>query len=133
MSAEAFVWPEGSIYLWTGTATASAVPGYAQNIQATFVQGWDNYATLTGGYVNTLTGERADVVIGGLATYDTALTTLIAAGVDIHMHIRVDALGLSAGRYLYSGRVDQYVLAGREGDAFQYSIAYHANVWSAYG
>lgn len=133
MSAETYVWPEGSIYLWTGSATASAVPGYAQNIQLTVNFGWDNFWDITGVAHDTLTGKRAELSIGGLATYDTALTTMIEARTAIHMHISRVALTLSAGHFLYSGRVDTYMLAGREGDAYQYAINYHCNQWSGYG
>lgn len=131
--AEVVSWPEGSIYLWTGSATASAVPGYAQNIQATLTFGWLNYYTVSGEPRDTLTGLRADVTIGGLVTFDPALTTMIQSATAVHMHIRRDALGASAGYYFYSGRVDQRLFAGREGELYQYSVTYHSNLWSAYG
>ena len=130
---ETFAWPEGTIYLWTGSATASAIPAYAQNVQGTFVQGWDNFATCDGNWHDVLTGVRADVTIGALYTVDNAVKAMVASQTAIHMHIRHTALGASAGYLLYSGRADVVTLAGREGEVFQWSMSYHANVWSAYG
>lgn len=132
--SESFAWPEGAIYLWTGTATASAIPTYAQSIQGSFERGWDNFATLSGGWRNTLTGERADVTIGTLYTVDNAaLRAFDAAKADVHMHIRHDVQGASAGYLLYSGRIDRMSLGGRDDDIYQFTVDYHANVWSAYG
>lgn len=130
---EVISWPEGSIYVWTGSATASAVPGYAQNIQATLTWGWDNFWTVSGEPRDTLTGKRADMTVGGLMTFDAALTNIMQSETAVHIHIRRDALGASAGYYFYSGRIDQHIFAGREGEIYQYSITYHSNIWSAYG
>lgn len=131
--SETFAWPEGAIYLWTGTATARAIPAYAQQVQGTFTQGWDNFATLDGTWHNVLTGQRAEITIGALYTVDTALRALADAQTGVHLHLTHSALGASAGYLLYSGRFDRMTLAGREGEVFRFSLAYHANEWSAYG
>ena len=84
--------------------------------------------------INVLTGERADITIGTMYTVDnSAIRTLAAAKTAVHMHLAQTALGASAGYLLYSGRIDQVSLAGREGQLYQFSMTYHANDWSAYG
>lgn len=129
--SETFAWPEGAIYLWTGTA--SAIPAYVQQVQGTFTQGWDNFATLDGAWHNVLTGARAEITIGALYAVDTALRALAAAQTGIHLHLTQSALGASAGYLLYSGCIDRVTLAGREGEVYRFSVDYHANDWSAYG
>lgn len=130
---EVIAWPEGSIYLWTGTATASALVGYATDTRASFNYGVSNYRTLDGIYHNLYTGQRCDVSIGMLYTPDlSALQTMVEAQTAIHIHLKHTANGVSAGRLLYSGAVDSLSLNGNEGSIYQVSVNYHANVWSAY-
>jgi len=130
---ESFTWSEGNIYLWTGSATASAVPAYAEDTQVTLGYGWDNWATVSGVWNDTLTGERADLTFGTLYTTDnSALMAFHAAKTAVHVHLRHDALNTSAGVYLYSGRIDEVMLAGRTNDIYRFRVTYHANVWSAY-
>ncbi len=61
--AETFAWPEGTVYLWTGTATASAIVAYAERVYGTLVYGVDNFRTLDGTYHNLWTGQRADIYV----------------------------------------------------------------------
>lgn len=132
--SETFVWPEGSIHVWTGSATASAVIVYAQAIQGTFTRGWDNFPVLDGTWRDVLTGERADITFNMLyCTNNSAIRTFDAAKTGVHMHLRHTALDASAGVLLYSGRIDMLQLAGSERQSFQNGVTYHANVWSAYG
>jgi len=68
--AEVWAWPEASVYLYTGTATASALVAYAQNTRVSLVRGWDNYRTLTGLYQDALTalapvGTRTAILVEG--------------------------------------------------------------------
>jgi hypothetical protein len=132
--AETFVWPEGAIYLWTGTATASAIPAYAEYVQGTFMRGWENYATLDGVWHNVQTGQRADITLGTLYTMDNeVIRAMEGTATAVHMELRQSSINGTAGYVLYSGRIDMMALAGREGDTFKFSLSYHANEWSAYG
>ena len=133
--AETYAWPEGTIYIWTASATASAVVGYAQSVRATLVRGWENYQTLDGGWHNRHTGQRADVQIGALLTRDnSALNAMLdATGVLVHLHLLYDhSAGGSAGRYLWSGQIDTMSDNGSEGQSTTMEMAYHCNIWSAY-
>jgi hypothetical protein len=133
MAHEAIVWPEGAIYLYTGTATTSALIAYASDVNATLARGWNNYSTLDDVYHDVLTGRRADLTIGNLYTVgNSALRAFEAAHTAVHIHLYQSGVWGSAGYHLYSGRIDRVTLVGREGDVFRHQIAYHANEWSAY-
>lgn len=131
--AETFSWMEGQVYVWTGSATASAVVAYAQDMQGALVRGWDNRARADGSYSNALTGRRADITIHAMFTYDATLLRINESATAVHVHLKQsNALG-SAGYFLYSGRIDRIDFQGSEGNPYVYGLAYHANVWSAYG
>jgi len=132
---EVYAWPEGTIYLYTGTATASALVAYAQNLRASIGRGWDNYRTLTGLYQDALTGLRADVQIGTFYTTDNVtLTRMFESATAVHMHLKHGSTTIgTAGVFLYSGRLDNIEIAGSDGELFRYAVNYHANAWSAYG
>ena len=130
--AETYAWPEGKIYLWTGTA-GSAIVAFAENVQATFTRGWDNYQTLTGTYGDRLTGRRVDLSIGALHHPDnSALRILFNAETAVHMHLYESSNQGSAGHYLWSGRIDTLSKAGQANGLFSVSLTYHCNVESAY-
>src|SRR3990172_4707973 len=124
--AEVWAWPEASVYLYTGTATASALVAYAQNTRVSLVRGWDNYRTLTGLYQDALTGLRADAQIGALDT--VTLTRMFESATAVHAHFRHANSNVgSAGHFLYSGRLDTLEFAGSDGELFRYAVNYHAN------
>jgi len=126
-------WPEGAIYLWTGTATASALVGYARDVNATIVWGIDNYQTLDTAWHNVYTGQRADVGIGQFYTTDAlTLWKMAEAKTGVHVHLKHTGVYGSAGMYLYSGAIDSVQLAGNEGQHITFSVQFHANRWSAY-
>ena len=133
--AETYAWLEGTVYIWTGTGTASAVVAYAQSVRATLVRGWENYQTLDGAWHNRHTGQRADVQIGALLTRDnSALNAMFdATGALVHVHMIYDhSAGGSAGRILYSGQIDTLSDNGSDGQSVNLEMAYHCNSWTAY-
>lgn len=133
--AETYVWPEGTLYVWTGTATASAAIAYAQNVRATTVRGWENYQTLDGVWHNRHTGQRCDVSIGALLTRDnSALNAMFDQTAQlVHMHmIYSHSAGGSAGRLLWSGQIDSLGDNGAENQSTTVEMTYHCNAWSAY-
>jgi hypothetical protein len=131
--SEACAWPEGAIYLWTGTATASGVVAYAERVYGTLAYGINTVRTFDGVYHNLWTGQRADVYVAAFYTTD-ALTfqKMAAAQTGVHAHLKHTAVGASAGVFLYSGALNSVTLNGANGDVLRYSLALQANNWSAY-
>src|SRR5574343_10019 len=130
--AATFAWPEGRIYLWTGTATASALVAYAERVYGTLAYGVDNFRTLYGTYHNLLTGQRADVYIGALYTKDMlTLQRMADAQTGVHAHLNHSGYQGSAGYFLYSGAINSVGVVGREGDIIRVTFSYQANAWSA--
>lgn len=132
---ETLAWSEGRIAFWTGTATASAILAYATDSRVTPFRGWENRQTLGLTYYDLLTGRRADLSVGLLYTTDNKLMQFFeneSALVHVHLSHEVQGQG-SAGMYLYSGRIDSLSLNGIENKSYQYQLAYHCNLWSAYG
>ena len=131
--AETFAWPEGTMYLWTGSATASAVVAYAESVYGTLAYGVDNFRTLDGAYHNLWTGQRADVYIGALYTTDMlTLQRMADAQTGVHAHLKHSGYQGSAGYFLYSGAINSVSIMGREGDIIRVTFSYQANAWSAY-
>jgi len=130
---EAISWPEGCIYLWTGSATASALLGYAQDMSVNFFVGYDNYQTFDTAFHDNATGQRADANIGTLYTTDSlTLFKMYNAQTAVHVHFKHSGVYGSAGVYLYSGRMDSVILAGTDKMMITWRCQYHANRWSAY-
>jgi hypothetical protein len=131
--AEAYTWPEGSVSLWTGSATASAVVAYAQNTDLMLARGWENRRTLSGNYYDIPVGYRADINIGAVFTSDGTLQRMFDSATAVHMKFQhTNAPNGSAGLMLYSGRIDALAYRGSENAPYTYTLTYHANQWSAY-
>lgn len=132
---EAYVFSEGSVSIWTGSAApgTSAVVGYAQNTQVTMARGWVQHESIDGVYADHLTGQRADVTIAAIYTYDNAIARMIESATAVNMKFQHNTVNGSAGWFLYSGRVDVLAYAGYDGAPFVYTLTYHANSWSGYG
>ena len=133
MSAEAYSFREGSIHIWTGSATASAVIAYAQDVQLSLAWGIDNAAALDGSYHDRLTGQRADLSIGALFTYNATLHRIAQSATAFHAKLLHTGINGSAGYVLWSGRFDALTLVGNEGALMQSTFQSHANRWSAFG
>jgi hypothetical protein len=131
--AEAFGWPEGQVYIATGTFAASAVVAYCENLGITLHKPTLNRVHADGTYRDHLTGNRADITIGAMWTYDMTIAKIFESATATHMKIINIAGGLgSAGYILYSGRITTFAPNGSNGNPFQYTLNYHANVWSAF-
>ncbi len=129
---EAYTWPEGQIWIWSGSATASALVGFAQNMQFTPVRGWDNRPSLDGTYRDHLTGQRADLVIGQVFTHDSTIQRMEASATAYNVKLVHSGIHGSAGVVLSSGRIDSLALLGSEGNPYVYQLTYHCNQWSAF-
>lgn len=134
--SEVYSWTEGSLYLYTGSATASAVVTYAENSHLTLMRGWDNRANLSGNYRDHLTGQRADLTIQTMLSNDWRAVLMYESATAVHLHIKQikpSYMTASAGVWLYSGRVDSLQFNGSRNQAYTFSLSYHCNAWSAYG
>lgn len=131
-SAEAYVWPEGQIWVYTGNLATSAVVAFAQNTRLSLAKGFTNNETLGGGYYDVFTGQRADVSIGAIWCFDGTLARIFDSGTAVHLKIMNSSVNGSAGYMLYSGRIDSLPYDGAEGSPFKYTLTYHANVWSGF-
>lgn len=131
---EVYAWPEASITLYTGShaPATSAVQAFAKSVNAAMVRGWMNNQTLGSEYYNVLTGQRADVSIAALYTYGAAAIKMIEAATAVHLKLNHTGVNGSAGFYLYSGVFDSLALNGADNGIFQFTMAYHANSWSAF-
>jgi len=132
-SAEALSWREGVVYIWTGTATASALAAYVQNVNIMPSIGYLNRQTMGGTYTNHETGRYVQFQVGLMASQHWTLFQMFSSGNEVNMHFAHSSVNGSAGIYLYSGRIDTMPLQGQEGAIFQWAINGHANVWSSYG
>lgn len=132
--AESFVWPEGTLFIYTGNATpsTSAVVAYAQNTRLPLNYGWDNRAAADGTYYDHRTGQRAELSCGAVMTVDSTLAKMFASATAIHAKfINANVIG-SAGFWLYSGRIDNLQYQGNEKNPFTYTLNAHFNQWSAF-
>lgn len=129
---EAITWNEGQIWMWTGSATASALIAFAENMQLLPVRGWLNEPALNGQYYDRISGRRADLVVGAMYTRDAAIQKLDAAETAVHMKLLHSGVYGSAGVLLWSGRIDSLGLIGSQGSPYQYQMSYHCNAWSAF-
>jgi hypothetical protein len=131
--AEVYSWPEVRLYAYTGTATTSALVGYGQDVTLALQWGYDNFQTLTGTWADTLTGQRADLLVGTLwIASNSALHRMTGTAVHWVLRASAPAAGPTAGYLLWSGRIDTLTLAGRSGDLYSERLSYHCNAWSAY-
>ena len=129
---EAYAWPEGSVSIYTGAGATSAVVAYAQNSNLALTRGWMNQVTLGGAYSDHLTGQRADVSLGAVYTFDKTLQKLHESATAVHMKLMHSSINGSAGFILYSGRIDSFQYAGTEENPYTYTLAAHFNAWSAF-
>jgi hypothetical protein len=133
LMSELYVWPEGTIHLWTGTATASAAIAYAKSNQSNIAWGWDTRPNLSGTYRHHLTGQMAQISIGAAVSYDWTFWRIANSATSLHMHFRHSGVNGSAGIVYYSGVIDSIAEIGGEDQPFTYTLAAHFNVWSGYG
>lgn len=130
--SEVYTWNEGQVYIWTGTATASALVGFAQNSQAIMQYGWESHQTVDGVYADHLTGQRADLTVQALYSYDITALRMILSATAVHVKMHHSGVHGTGGMFFYSGRVDVLALGGSEGLPYSHTISYHANSWSGY-
>jgi len=131
--SEAYAWPEGEIWLWTGAAAASAEPSLAQNLDFTLTRAAQNRKAASGNYFNVQTGLIANVRIGGMVSHNFTEQKIFESATAVHMKLMQSSVNGTAGYILYSGWIDSLQQAAGEGELFLSTLTYHANDWTAFG
>jgi hypothetical protein len=132
---EAFAWSEGQLVLYTGShaPVTSAVVAYVKSVNGNMVRGWQNREAMNREYYNVFTGQRADISFGAAYTYGAAALKVLESATAVHMKLHHNISGQGSGGYFfYSGVFDSLAINGMDNGVFEWTISYHANVWSAY-
>lgn len=132
VSAEAYSWLEGNIFVYTGTATASATVAYAQNTNLVLQRGWNNRAAIDSTYRDVLTGKRANLSVAAMLSFANTLARFHESATAVHVKLLFSSINGSAGYVLFSGRIDSLTQNGNDGGIYNYTMQYHANSWSAF-
>lgn len=130
---EVYGWPEGSLWVWTGSHTASGNPVAFvsdSNVRPTYQ--WQSDPTVSGSYRIHLGGVRFDANFNALFAHDTRLKILYAGTANTHIKFQQSGIHGTAGWIAYSGRINQLSEAGGEGRLYTYSLGYFSHIWSAY-
>lgn len=131
--SEVFAWPEGALYIWSGSANASgASVAYVNNASIAMQYQWGNEALLDGSYRNHLQGKRGNINVTFAYTMNDAIVTLAEATATVHFKLQHDGVNGSAGFIAYSGKIDSLNVQGSENGTYAVSMAAHCNLWSAY-
>lgn len=132
VTAESYAWPEGTLLVWTGTSSPFTA-GYVSDSTLQLVYGWQNVGPSIGGtYTDHLTGQYATLSFAGSYSYDPTLERIHQSATAVHFELLHNGVNGSAGYKLFSGRIDSLSIRGQEGGLFSFSLACHANAWSAY-
>lgn len=131
---EVFGWTEGRVHIWTGTATASALIAFMQNMNVNLMHGWDDRQSVEGRYAQHLTGKVATLSFQHLYGTDATLMKVIESATALHVKIDHSSLiNGSGGLILYSAVVDSFTLMGSEANPYSWAITLHGHEWSRYG
>ena len=129
--SDAFTWPESRVWMWTGSATASALVGLATDLRCDLRHGVESFQTLDGAYHQRITGQQADLTISALYTPSGAPLDALAH-TAVHLRAQaVDVLSGSASITLWSGTLHHVALAGQQGELLRWSLAARAHSWSS--
>ena len=131
--SEAFVWKEGALYVWTGSATASALIGDAQNSQDIRQRGWLDHQTVSGEYAEHLTGRRIAFSFQRVYAPDAGLLAMLESETAVHLHFKQSHIKSSAGLYVWTAYIDTISDVGSDGNPFVVAVNGHGHRWSAYG
>lgn len=130
---EVFSWTEGTLYVWSGAATASGTPvAYVTNASISPQWQWSNDARLDGSYRHVLQGRRANISLALGYTVGMNLVVLAQGNASVHFKFDQNGVNGSAGWLAYTGRINTLGLQGAEGGTYALSVAGYCNEWSAY-
>lgn len=130
---EAFSWMEGQVWMSTGLPFAtSAYIGLAESTQSNLQVGWVNTPAAGGVYHNHTTGQKVDVTIGTMYSYDKTAQQWFDTKTAVHMKFIHSSVNGTAGIFLYSGRIASVNVQGSNGQVFKQSMQAFFNNWSAF-
>lgn len=122
------------MHVWTGSATASALVMYMQNLQAMGVIGWDDRQTVAGVYSQHETGRVINFSFQYLYGADATFMRMIQSATAINVKIdHSSPANGSGGLLLRSAVVSNFALMGNENNPFAWAIQGFAHDWSHYG
>lgn len=130
---EAYGWSEGTLHVYTGTTAQSGTPiAYVQNVSLPVMRGWQSEPSVSGVYRDHLTGLSIQLNAGILYTFDKTLQRIFESATAVHAKLMHSSVNGTGGYFLMSGRIDSLNYNGANGGVLQYSLAMHANIWSAF-
>lgn len=133
---EIYTWNEGRVFVWSGSATASAAIAYMENMQAMGNYGWKMRQSVEGVYDGHLTGLIMNVSFQYLYGADATLMQMVQSATGGGLHFKIDHSAVvngSAGLYIWSSYIDSFALVGNTMNPYSWSINLHSHSWSAYG
>lgn len=130
---ESFGFSEGTLFIYTGVTGASGTPvAYVQNVSPVFTRGWQPNPSVSGTYRDHLTGLACTLNVGIAYTFDKTLQKIFESGTAVHAKFMHSSVNGTGGYIMMSGRIDNLAYNGAQGGTMLYSLAYHANIWSAF-
>lgn len=132
-SAEAFAFKEGSLYLWTGSHTASGSPiAYVDSVGFSPNWQWQSDPSLSGTYRDHLMGIQSRLSMNVVYTLDQRVMQIAQMATAVHLKLLSNNSQGSAGYLVHSAHIDGLYLQGSEGGVLKYSLDVHAHIWSAF-
>lgn len=130
---EVFSFNEGAVHIYAGVTGSSGSPiAYVQNCQLSFNYGWDTSQSLSGTYRDHLTGQAAQASINAGYTFDKTLLQRFNSATAVHFKFIQSGIHGTGGYFLFSGRLDSLSFNAQQGGVFMFTLAGHANRWSAF-
>ena len=131
---EVFAWPEGDLYLYTGSHTASgSVIAYVRNINVGINVAWQSDPAVDGTYRAHYTDQRADYSFSVDWAYGETLYTLFNAQTAVHLKMQANMATIgSAGLFIYSGVMPSFNYAGADLGVFNQTVNGFGHSWSAF-
>ena len=128
-----FNFHDGTLHVWTGAATASGSPlAFVQGSRFDPTWGWQSDPALNGVYRDHLTGQRADITLEMVTTFDQTLARIAQSATAVHFKFTHSSLDGSAGYIAYSGHIDSIHYLGTDGAPYTYRLQAHTHTWSAF-
>ena len=94
--------------------------------------GWLNTQSIGGVYRDHPTGQRIDVSIEALYTFDSTIQKMIQSATAVHLKFMHSSINGTGGFFAYSGRVQSLNYKGTEAQPYAYSLSYYANRFSGF-
>lgn len=134
--AEVYSWAEGSVYVWTGGASTSALIAYARNVTVTKQITYQHYKPPhSTTFVNYPIASGVTLTIGQMYT-DSTLQLMFnsATGGGYHVHVKnvVGGITQSGGIFLYSGNLNTNDIGTTEGAISTLAVNGIFPSWSDY-